>query len=455
MKKVRIGAGQGFLGDSPFPALDVVRHGSVKYLCCDALAELTLAILEKLRKRSTGTGWAPDLKLYMNLLLNECVQRGVKIITSAGGLNPVGAAAEIGEIAQSLGIKGLKIAVVGGDDISSSLDTLKAGGVTFENMESGVQFDSLKREDILFANVYLGAEPIIKALALGADVVVTGRCADTALFLAPMVHELGWKLDDWDKIAAGVVCGHLMECSAQSTGGNFSGDWWEVPAMHRPGYPVVEISEDGEAVLTKPEPCGGLVSRETVTEQLVYEIGDPRSYITPDVIADFTSVRLEDLGDNRVAIKGVKGRQRPDNLKVSIGYSNGFCGEMTIRYPWPHALRKAQKAEEIIRQQLKMLPISVEEIIAEYVGINSLLGPAAVEPAEELNEVGLRMAIRTRSKREAEMFPRLFPSLALNGPPGLGAGSFGAERARELISLWSALIPRELVTATVTVLEVN
>jgi hypothetical protein len=455
LKTVRIGAGQGFLGDSPFPALDVVRYGGVSYLCCDALAELTLAILQKLRTRGAGAGWTPDLRTYMNLLLEECRQRNIRIITSAGGLNPRGAATEIAEAARVLGIRGLRVGIVEGDNISGCLDDLIQRGISLDNLETGEPFSSLNREEVLFANVYLGAGPIVEALNKGADVVVTGRCADTALFLAPLIHEFGWSMTDWNRLAAGVVVGHLLECSAQSTGGNFSGEWWNVPDMHRPGYPIAEVDEDGNAVLTKPEQCGGLVTRETVAEQLVYEVHDPARYLTPDVTADFTSVRLEDLGDNRVAVTEVRGGPRPEKLKVSIGYGSGWCGEMTVRYAWPDALQKAHKAEEIIRRQMALLQIKPQEMIVEYLGVNSLLGPAADGRSEDLDEVGLRMAIRTRNRREAELFPRLFPPLALSGPPGLGAGSFGDNRARELVCLWSALVPREEIKPVVEVLEVD
>ncbi len=455
MRKVRIGAGQGFLGDSPFPALDVVRHGEVAFLCCDALAELTLAILQKLKNRGAGGGWTPDLRTYMNLLLGECRQRNIRIITSAGGLNPRGAATEVADAARALGIRGLRVGVVEGDDISGSLDEFLQRGIPLDNLETGEPFSALSRDQILFANVYLGAGPIVEALDKGADVVITGRCADTALFLAPLIHEFGWAVNDWDRVAAGVVVGHLLECSAQSTGGNFSGDWWDVPDMHRPGYPIAEVDKDGNAVLTKAEGCGGLVTRETVAEQLIYEVHDPARYVTPDVVADFTSVRLKDLGGNRVSVTEVKGAPRPEKLKVSIGYSNGWCGEMTVRYAWPDALKKARKAEEIIRRQMALLQIKPQETVVEYLGVNSLLGPAADEPPGDLEEVGLRMAIRTKNRREAELFPRLFPPLALNGPPGLGAGSFGGNRARELIGLWSALVSREEIKPVVEILEVN
>ncbi len=454
MKKIRIGAGQGFLGDVPFPALDVVRHGEVSYLCCDTLAELTLAILTKIRKKKPGTGFSPDIGFFMRTLLATCKKKKVKIISNCGGLNPEGAVQEIINTAKVQGVKGLKIGVVQGDDIISRLDELEKKENGLINMETGEPLSTIK-EDILFANVYLGVEGIVEALEKGADIVVTGRCADTSLFLAPMVYELGWSLADWNKIATGIVTGHLMECSAQSTGGNFSGDWWNVPKMHRPGYPIAEVSENGDVFLTKAEPCGGIVTRETVAEQLIYEIHDPANYLTPDVSADFTSVQLKDLGNNSVSIAGVVGNPRPEKLKVSIGYSNGYSSEVSIRYAWPDALKKAQKAEEIIRKQMKFMNFEPDEMIAEYIGINSLLGPTAGKPQGDLEEVGLRLAIRTKNRQAAEMFPRLFPSLALNGPPSIGGGGFGAARSRGLISLWSALIPREEVKPQVKIVEVD
>lgn len=449
MKKVRIGAGQGFWGDSPFPALDVVKYGNVQYLCCDALAELTLAILQKQRQRDPSKGYVWDVIPLLQMVLPTCREKGIKVLTNAGGINPAGAAKDVIELAQRLGLQGLKVAVITGDDILPRLGELQNRGISLDHMETGENLGVIA-EQILFANVYMGAQPMVKALEMGADVIITGRSADPAQFLAPLVFELGWSWDDWDRLSAGIVLGHLMECSAQSTGGNFSGDWWNIPGMERMGYPVAEVAENGEAILTKPEGTGGRVDVETVKEQLLYEVHDPSAYFTPDVVADFTSVRLQNIGQDQVFISGIKGKPRPAELKVSIGYSDGYLGEANIRYSWPDAMAKARKADEIIRKQLAMTGFRYEEILTEFIGYNSLTGSLAWEPGDELNEVGLRMAVRTKNKNDAARLPRYFPSIALNGPP-TASGAGGVTRPRELIALWPALIPREEVESQVKI----
>jgi len=455
LKKVRIGAGQGFWGDSPYPALDVVGYGDVHYLCCDALAELTLAILQKQRQRDPAKGYVWDVIPLLQMVLPVCREKKIKILTNAGGINPEGAARAVYELAKRLGMQGMKIAVATGDDILSRLAELREKGISLTNLETGEELAAIQ-ERILFANAYLGARPLVEALEMGADVVIAGRTADPAQFLAPLVFELGWAWDDWDKLAAGTVLGHLMECSAQSTGGNFGGDWWNIPDMERMGYPVAEVYENGEAVLTKPAGTGGRVDRETVKEQLLYEVHDPAAYLTPDVVADFTTVRLENAGPDMVRIYGVQGKPRPTHLKVSIGYSDGFLGEGNIRYSWPDALAKARKADEIIRRQFALAGLQFEEIRTEFIGYNSLTGPLAWEPGEDLNEVGLRITVRTKSEKDAALVPRFFPPLALNGPPG-ASGAGGAVRPRELLGMWPALVPREEVEAQVrvSILEVR
>ncbi|MHB8917600.1 MAG: acyclic terpene utilization AtuA family protein, partial [Desulfocucumaceae bacterium] len=365
MKSVRIGAGQGFWGDSPFPALDVVGSGNVKYLACDALAELTLAILQKARQKDPAKGYVEDM--FFSLLLAPCREKGVKILTNAGGINPGGAGRMVLELAKRMGLKGLRIAVITGDDILPRIGELRSMGVDFSDMEGGGDISAVE-DRILFANAYLGAKPMVEALEMGADVIITGRTSDPAQFLAPMVYELGWGWDDWDRLAAGILLGHLMECSAQSTGGNFSGDWWNIPGMERMGYPVAEVYQNGEAVLTKPEGTGGRVDLGTVKEQMLYEVHDPSAYITPDVVADFTSPVLEEAGRDRVRISGVRGGPRPESLKVSIGYSDGWLGEAVIRYSWPQAVKKARRAGEIIKNQFTALGLQYEEILTEYIG---------------------------------------------------------------------------------------
>ncbi|MFZ5644869.1 MAG: acyclic terpene utilization AtuA family protein [Bacillota bacterium] len=447
MKSVRIGAGQGFWGDSPFPALQVVKAGNISYLCGDALAELTLAILQKARQKDPAKGYVEDM--FFSLLLQPCREKGIKLLTNAGGINPAGAGQMVYDLAKKMGLKGLRIAVITGDDLLSRLGELRNIGISLCDMESGEDISSIL-DRILFANAYLGAGPMVEALGMGADVVIAGRTADPAQFLAPMVFELGWRWDDWDRLAAGILLGHLMECSGQSTGGNFSGDWWSIPGMERIGYPVAEVWENGDAVLTKPDGTGGRVDLMTVREQMLYEVHDPSAYITPDVVADFTSPALIVDGPDRVRITGMKGRPRPENLKVSVGYSDGWLGEAVIRYSWPHAMNKARKAEEIVKNQFAALGLNFEEVLTEYIGYNSLSGPLAWGDGEDLNEVGLRIAVKTRNKLDAARMPRLLPPLALNGPP-TASGAGGMPRPRELMGVWSALVPREEVEKQVKI----
>ncbi|OUM98352.1 MAG: hypothetical protein BAA04_05885 [Firmicutes bacterium ZCTH02-B6] len=450
MKQVRIGAAQGFYGDIIEPALDLAEKSDVQYLCFDCLAELTLAILQKDRQRDPSLGYTKDIAITARTLLPYVRRKGIKLITNAGGLNPEGARREMIRIAQEMGIKGLRIAIATGDDILDRLDELQAAGVDLSDRETGRPLAAI-RDRLLFANAYLGAQPIVECLRQGADVVITGRTTDTAQFLAPLIYEFGWWADDWDRLAQGLVLGHLMECSGQVTGGNFSGDWWNVPDLDRIGYPLAEVNEDGSFVLTKAPGTGGRVSVDTVREQFLYEIHDPATYITPDAVADLTAVRIEQAGPDRVRVSGAKGRPAPPTLKVVMGYRNGFMGSGMIGFAWPKALTKARRAAGIIRRQLDRMGVRYEEFWVDYLGVNALHGPAAPIPDEDkVNEVFLRVSIRTQDREQAARLGRLFPPLVLNGPPGVAMMPFAAH-TRELIGLWTALIPRELVEERVRV----
>lgn len=444
MRTVRIGAGQGFYGDSLLPVLDVAKYGDVKYIAFDTLAELTLAILEKGRKKDPTAGYTKDVVPMMRNLLPICRERGIKLITNAGGINPKGAAQAVAAVAKELGLN-LKIACVTGDDIYDRLDSLAEQGASFTDKETGQPLGEV-RERLLFASVYLGARPIADALAQGADVVITGRTTDTAQFLGPVLYEFGWGEAEWDKLAQGIVLGHLMECSGQVAGGNLQVGWEEVPDLHRIGYPVAEVSEDGSFILTKPANTGGRVDVRTVKEQFLYEIHDPTTYITPDVICDLSTTRLEQVGENQVRVSGTKGRPAPPTLKALLGYSDGWMGEGYISFAWPKALSKAKRAAEIVRARLAMQGVQPEEILEEYIGLNSLWGALAPIPEDEdlINEVRLRMAIRTQNKKDCEVLAREFPPLLLSGPP-TGSAVAGTPQARELMGLWSTLIPRELI----------
>jgi hypothetical protein len=448
MRSVRVGAGQGFYGDTPDGALDVARNGDVRYICFDALAELTMAILQKDRMRNPEGGYTRDLPSFMRLLLPIAREQGIKLITNAGGMNPKGAAAAVCGVARDLGMDDLRVGVVSGDDITSRLDDLRADGTTLAHLDTGASIDTV-RDRVVFAVAYLGAQPIVDALQREADVIVTGRVADASLFVAPMVHELGWAWDDWDKLAAGVVLGHLLECSGQATGGNFSGDWWNIPDLDRVGYPICEVYDDASALISKPRGSGGWVSVDTVKQQLLYEVLDPRSYMNPDVIADFTSVELLAAGHNTVEVAHVRGKPRPDTLKVIAGYLDGWMGTAMIGYSWPDAAAKARRAAELIEKLAARSGLEPLEQLVELVGVDSLHGDAA-SPAPDTNEVMLRVAARFASEEEAARFPRVAMPLALNGPPFIG-GSGSPSGPRALLGVWPTLVEREQVEPLVEV----
>ncbi len=448
MRSVRIGAGQGFYGDTPDGALDVAEHGDVSYICFDALAELTMAILQKDRMRDPAGGYTRDLPSFMRLLLPVARQRRIRLITNAGGMNPEGAAAAVRSVARELGMDDLRVAVVTGDDLTGRVDDLREQGAPLAHLDTGAPIHTV-RARIVFAVAYLGALPVVRALADSADVVITGRVADASLFVAPMIHELGWDPADRDRMAAGVLLGHLMECSGQATGGNFSGDWWNVPDLERIGYPVCEMREDGTALLTKPRGSGGRVSFDTVKEQLLYEVLDPRRYINPDVVADFTSAGLRNLGYDTVEISGVRGGPRPEQLKVIAGYLDGWMGTAMIGYSWPDADAKARRAAELIEKLAAGAGLEPLEHLVELVGVDSLHGDAAGE-AGEINEVVLRVAARFATEAEAARFPRVAMPLALNGPPFIGGGA-GPTGPRALLGVWPTLVPRDLVEPHVRV----
>ena len=447
MTSVRIGAGQGFYGDTPDGALDVARSGDVRYICFDALAELTMAILQKDRMRNPEGGYARDLPVFMRRLLPLTHERGIRLITNAGGMNAAGAAEAVRSVARDLGMQDLRVASVSGDDIGARLDELTTAGVDLRNADTEEGFAAV-RARVLFAVAYLGAAPIVDALQRGAEVVVTGRVADASLFVAPMVHELGWSFDEWDKLAAGVVTGHLMECSGQATGGNFSGDWWNIPELDRVGYPVCEMDEDGTALLSKPPGTGGRVSVDTVKEQLLYEVLDPRRYMNPDVVADFTSVHLEEVAADVVRVSGVHGAPRPQTLKVIAGYLDGWMGTATIGYAWPDAEAKARRSAELIGRLALRAGLEPLETLTEVIGVDSLHGDAA--PEQDANEVQLRVAARFATEDEAARFPRVAMPLALNGPPFIG-GASGPGGPRALLGVWPTSVPRDVVERAVHV----
>jgi len=449
MKSVRIAGGLGFYGDAWQPIKASIERGNVQYVASDHLAELTLAILQKDRQRDPRLGYTRDLVPMLADVLPIAVPRGIKFILNAGGLNPLAAREVLLSALRKFGLK-LKVGVVLGDAVQERLDELREVGVALAHMDTGEDIASV-RERIVFASAYLGAKPLVEALEAGADIVLTGRVADAALFLAPMVYELGWRWDEWDKLAQGMVVGHLLECSGQATGGNFGGDWRSIPDLAHIGYPIAEVWENGDALITKAPGTGGRVNFDTLHEQLLYEVHDPGHYMTPDVDVDMTTLRMEEIGTDEVRVTGATGGPAPEMLKIVAGYEDGVMGQAMLGYAWPDAMAKARAAAEIIQQQMSEIGLRAEETIIEYVGYNSIHGPLA-DPThvDDLNEVYLRIAVRCADKREAAKLGRLFPPLALSGPPFIG-GAGGMMEPRGLLGIWPTLAPRGIIEEYVRV----
>src|SRR2546425_5555254 len=449
MKSVRIAGGLGFYGDSWRPIKASIERGNVQYVASDHLAELTLAILQKDRQRDPNLGYTRDLVPMLLDLLPIAIPRGVRFILNAGGLNPMAAREVLLSALKKFGIK-LKVGIVLGDSVLERLTELREVGVSLAHMDTGADIGPV-RERMLFASAYLGARPLVEALDAGADIVLAGRVADATLFLAPMVHELGWRWDDWDKLAQGMVVGHLLECSGQATGGNFGGDWRSIPDLAHIGYPIAEVWENGAAVISKAPGTGGRVNFDTLREQLLYEVHDPGHYMTPDVDVDMTTLHMEEIGPGEVRVTGATGRPAPEMLKIVAGYEDGYMGQAVIGYAWPDALAKAYLAAQIIQQQMKRVGLKAEETLIEYMGYDSIHGLLA-DPmhAGDLNEVYLRIVVRCTDKKEAAKLGRLFPPLALSGPPFI-AGAGGMMEPRGLLGIWPTLAPRAIIEEYVRV----
>ncbi len=448
---VRIASGQGFWGDDLEAPVRQVEGGPIDYLMLDYLAEVTMSIMQKQRARDPEAGFARDFVPLMERIFPQCIEGGVRVVTNAGGVNPEGCAEALVEAAKRAGVGGrARVGLVRGDDLMDRLDGLLRDGHELANMETGEPLASI-RDHVQSANAYIGSAPIVEALEQGADVVVTGRSTDTALTYGPLIHEFGWDPNDHDRIAAGVVAGHINECGAQCTGGNCLIDWWEIPDVANVGFPIVEVGADGSFVVTKHSGTGGRVSRATVAEQIVYEMGDPEVYITPDVIADFTSIRLEEVGEDRVKVYGVRGAPRTDFLKVSIAYSSGWKATGTLTYSWPDAAAKARAADAILRTRLDRLGLHFDEIRTELVGWDSTHGPLVGPPPADHPEVQLRVGVRAADRAAVERFSREIAPLVLTGPPSVTGFAGGRPRVQEIMAYWPALIRREAVEEALTV----
>lgn len=447
---IRVGGGQGFYGDTP-RSVEGLLDAGVDYLCLEALAELTLAILQKDRQRDEATGYTRDLPLYLGAALPSVADGTTKIITNAGGMNPAAAARAAIETARAQGMAGLKVATVLGDDLMTRLGALRDGGTSLSHLDTGVPFEDFPGDPV-FAAAYLGARPIVEALERGADIVITGRVADAALFLAPAVHEHGWAWDDWDRLAAGILVGHLLECSGQVAGGNFSGEWWTIPEPWNLPYPIADIDADGRAVVSKPPSSGGRVDVDTVRHQLLYEVHDPARYLSPDVVADFSSATFTDLGDDRVEITGVRGTPATDTYKMLLAHRAGWSGEARVAFSWPDAHEKAKAAAAIFVKRVESAGYDVDEWCIEYWGVNALGGPTVPPSDHEPPEVVLRAAWRCADQMTAGLVGRELIPLTLSAPPaGLTGMGRGGGRPSELLGIWPTLVEKSLVDEHVTV----
>jgi hypothetical protein len=450
-KVVRVAAGQGFWGDWPEAPVRQVQGGPIDYLMMDYLAEVTMSILQKQRSRDSSLGYARDFPPLMERILPEIVRRGIRVTSNAGGVNPRGCAEQVLDAARRLGLAGkVPVGLVTGDDILSRLDDLIAGGHELRDMDTGRPLSDV-RAKVVSANAYLGMAPVVEALDRGARIVITGRVTDTGLTLGPLVHELGWAHDAWDLLAAGTVAGHIIECGAQCSGGNLLKDWRRVRGLENPGFPIVEAVPDGSFVVTKHPDTGGVVSIASVTEQLVYEMGDPRTYITPDGTADFTTIRLRQAGRDRVHVSGIRGGPRTPMLKVSIAYSYGWKAVGTLVYSWPDAWEKARRANAILRARLEQLGLQYEEILTEYVGAGATHGRLAGPPDPDAPEVQLRVGVRARERTPVERFTREIAPLVLTGPPSVTGFAGGRPAVEEIVAYWPALVDRREIEPHVKV----
>jgi hypothetical protein len=442
-RPLRIGCGAGYSGDRIEPAVELVERGDLDVIVFECLAERTIALAQQAKARDADAGFDPLLEERMEAILPEARRRRIRIVTNMGAANAPAAADCVRQVAARLGVGGFTIAVVTGDDVREL-----AGGDGFSRLaETG---EAVNIDDIVSANAYLGAEPIAEALRRGADVVITGRVADPSMFLAAIAVHHGWRLDDWTLAGRGTLVGHLLECAGQITGGYFADPGVkDVPGLARLGFPLAEVEADGTAIICKPAGSGGQVTAATCTEQLLYEIHDPSSYLTPDVVADFSRVRITDLGSDRVRVEGADGRPRPDTLKVSVGQSDGWIGEGQISYAGAGAAARGRLAGEIVAERLRLAGVNTLELRTDLIGIDALHGAAS--PLVEPYEVRLRVAARTKSERDARRVAREVEALFTNGPAG-GGGAFTS--VRPVLAIRTALVARDRVSCRVDYVRV-
>ena len=450
---IRIANGQGFWGDSLEAPLEQIRNGPIDYLTLDYLAEVTMSILQKQRSRDPRLGYARDFPGFIREAARDIVERGVKVIANAGGVNPDACRDAVrAALERAAPTKGVRIGVVKGDDILDRLHELIASGIELMNLDTGEPLSTIL-DRVQSANVYLGAWPIVDAFRQGAQIVITGRCSDPALSMAAEIHEFGWGLEDWNLLAAGAVAGHTIECGAQCTGGNCQVDWKSMPDYAGIGYPILEAERDGTFVITKHAGTGGRVTVAGVTEQLLYEIGDLKRFLTPDVVADFTTIHLEQAGPDRVRFSGIRGQAPTDSYKVSISYSAGYRATGELIYGWPDAYEKARTADRVLRARLERLGLRFDSILTQFVGANALHGEQlSGKPSPDLPEVLLRVGVRSTDQAPVDRFTKEVAPLALNGPPVVTYVG-GRPKVEEVVAFWPALIHKRVVKPEVSVTE--
>jgi len=404
-----------------------------------------MSIMMKQKRKNPELGYATDFVDLMKEILPDVAAKGIKVLSNAGGVNPTACAKKVRELANALGIGDkIKVAAIHGDDIAGRIDELVGKGHPLKNMESGENISSIS-DKIQSANVYLGAEPMVRALKDGANIIIAGRVTDTGLTLAPMIHEFGWSMTDWDKMSTGTIAGHIIECGAQCSGGNCSYEWESIPDMANVGFPIIEAHPDGTFYVTKHAGTGGRIDVRTVKEQLVYEMGDPKSYITPDCVADFSSINLADDGPNRVKVWGIKGTAKTEFFKVSVSYTDGWKAVGTLVYTWPDAVKKARAAGDILRARLEKLGLKFDEILTEMVGVNSCHGPLTDTADPDIPEVTFRVGVRGHDQKAVERFTREIAPLVLTGPPSVTGFAGGRPNVQEILAYWPALIRKEVV----------
>lgn len=471
---IRIAGVQGFYGDSPQGAMAIAREGAADYFVHDALAELTLSILQKDRLENAALGYARDIEFLASTLYPLALQKGIKIVSNSGGLNPLSAAKKVAEILLKKGIRGVKIAAITGDDLLGILGDIQKNGEDLLHLESGIHFPVHDGVGLLgsvtHANVYIGASTVAEALDKGAHIIFAGRVADPCLTLGILVHHFRWPLAGdnetaslpadaalMDKLASGIAIGHILECGGQASGGNSYAEWPMDYKVSNLGYPIAHVHEDGRAVFTKLDCAGGAVTRNTIREQLVYEIHDPANYVTPDITVDFTQIVLEETGRNKVSLSNVKGKPRPQKLKLAMGIMEGFLSEQFFFFSYPYAYKKALKFVEAVKEIWSALPVKIEKMEFSFVGINGIHGDAAPFPPEEviekMNEIGVRVVIKHNDERTGKLAFQSVVALGLNGPPGLISMPGWGKQNRMLLSLFPTLIQRKWVQMKVEILE--